>query len=126
MEQKLNDFLTLEPQQALHELRSSLQGLTTREAKQRLKLYGPNKFVTKPVRSHILEAISHSINPLVIILIIAAFISFFTGTSTNALIIFIIISISVVLDFFLDTSLVSSCSKIATTCSNKNQGITKW
>ncbi|HHF7365556.1 TPA: magnesium-translocating P-type ATPase [Legionella bozemanae] len=100
MEQKLNNFLTLEPQQALHELRSSLQGLTTREAKQRLKLYGPNKFVTKPVRSHILEAISHSINPLVIILIIAAFISFFTGTSTNALIIFIIISISVVLDFF--------------------------
>jgi Mg2+-importing ATPase len=89
MEQKLNDFLTLEPQQALHELRSSLQGLTTREAKQRLKLYGPNKFVTNPVRSHILEAISHSINPLVIILIIAAFISFFTGTSTNALIIFI-------------------------------------
>ncbi|WP_026069284.1 cation-transporting P-type ATPase [Legionella tunisiensis] len=89
----------LQPSQALQDLQGSLQGLTSVEAKKRLKKYGANKISTQH-RSHILEALSHSTNPLVIILIIAALISFFTGSPINAVIILIVVSISICLDFF--------------------------
>lgn len=100
MEHNLSDLIKLSPQNALDELQSSMKGLTSEEAAERLKVYGPNQFVVKTIRSHVLEAISHSVNPLVIILLIAASISFFTGAPTNAIIILIIISFSMVLDFF--------------------------
>ncbi|MFW2571965.1 magnesium-translocating P-type ATPase [Legionella sp. 29fVS95] len=99
MEKDLKRILVLQPSQALQDLQSSLQGLTSVEAKKRLKKYGANKIATQH-RSHILEALSHSTNPLVIILIIAALISFFTGSPINAAIILIVVSISIGLDFF--------------------------
>ncbi|WP_347251457.1 magnesium-translocating P-type ATPase [Legionella sp.] len=100
MQKDLGILLTLKPSQALHELESSFQGLTGAEAKKRFDTYGPNKIVSQAYRSPILEALSHSTNPLVIILIIAALISFFTGSSINAAIILIVVSISIALDFF--------------------------
>lgn len=100
MQKDLGILLTLKPSQALHELESSFQGLTGAEAKKRFDTYGPNKIVSQAYRSPILEALSHSTNPLVIILIIAALISFFTGSSINAAIILIVVGISIALDFF--------------------------
>ncbi|STX44027.1 magnesium transporter [Legionella donaldsonii] len=99
MEKDLKKILVLQPSQALQDLQSSLRGLTSVEAKKRVKKYGANKIATQH-RSHILEALSHSTNPLVIILIIAALISFFTGSPINAAIILIVVSISIGLDFF--------------------------
>lgn len=100
MQQNLNVLSALGPSQALQELGSSLQGLPEAEARKRLDIYGSNKIITKSYRSPIFEALSHSTNPLVIILIIAALISFFTGSPINAAIILIVVSISVALDFF--------------------------
>ncbi|KTC99762.1 magnesium-translocating P-type ATPase [Legionella feeleii] len=99
MQKDLKRILVLQPSQALQDLQSSLQGLTSVEAKKRLKKYGANQIATQH-RSHILVALSHSTNPLVIILIIAALISFFTGSPINAAIILIVVSISICLDFF--------------------------
>lgn len=99
MQKDLRALLSLKPSQALQELGSSLEGLTATEASERLKLYGANKIITVPYRSHFWQAISHSTNPLVFILILAALISFFTGSSINAMIILVIVGISIGLDF---------------------------
>lgn len=100
MQKDVKALLTLGSDQALCEMNSSLQGLTLLESKQRVKTYGPNQIIPKQERSLILEAIAHSTNPLIAILIIAAITSAFTGSFLNAAIIITIISLSIFLDYF--------------------------
>ncbi|MCL9685249.1 magnesium-translocating P-type ATPase [Legionella maioricensis] len=92
-------LVTLNNTQVLAKLDSSQQGLSNAAAKERQLLYGKNELAHKPYQAVILEAISHAINPLVIILFIAALISAFTGNMINANIIITIIVFSVGLDY---------------------------
>lgn len=74
-------------------------GLTNAEAHRRLLKYGYNE-VVKPKRfAGVMALVSRFKNPLVIILIIAAFLSGFLGDKTSAVIILSIVLISTVLDF---------------------------
>ena len=100
MQKDIKALLTSNSEQALAEMNSSLQGLTLIEAKQRYKVYGPNQILSKHKRSFILDAITHSTNPLVVILIIAAVISAFTGSLINPAIIITVVSLSIFLDYF--------------------------
>lgn len=100
MDQKLPSFLSLNSQEALVKLQSSEHGLTSKEAKSRLSFYGRNDLVGKRGRPVILEALSHSLNPLVAILLIAALIAAFTGSPLNAGIIISIVLLSIGLDYF--------------------------
>lgn len=100
MADNIQTLATLNPAEILAKLDSSEQGLTVSEAKRRQALYGPNEIVQKPYRSVILEAISHSTNPLVAILLFAALISGFTGNMVSATIIITMIVISIGLDYF--------------------------
>ncbi|CZH38347.1 TPA: magnesium-translocating P-type ATPase [Legionella pneumophila subsp. pneumophila] len=96
----LNDLSTYDQDLLLNELNSSLEGLNNFQAQKRLTQYGTNEILRKPYHLIIIEAISHSINPLVAILFFAALISAFTGNLVNAAIIISIIIISIGLDYF--------------------------
>lgn len=100
MNLQIQALLIQNAKQALETLQSSEKGLTTNEAAIRFVKYGTNDISQKPYRSLILEAISHSTNPLVAILIIAALISAFTGNKVNASIIITMVLVSIILDYF--------------------------
>lgn len=99
MDNNISLLLTLKKEQILEKLNSSEQGLTQNTVKERRDQYGTNELHRKSYHSVILEAISHSTNPLVAILLLAAFISALTGSMVNAGIIITIIIFSVALDY---------------------------
>lgn len=90
-------------QSDLHDLMASLQasekGLTDLEASQRLKRYGLNVFHPQKKYAALLKFFSKFYNPLVIILLVASAISAFTGDEANFIIIFLMVLMSVTLDF---------------------------
>lgn len=96
----LQSLITLDKQAVLSKLNSSLEGLTHLEAQKRQALYGFNEITQSPYRLLIMEAISHSTNPLVAILLIAAVVSAFTGNVVSSIIIIIMVIMSIGLDYF--------------------------
>lgn len=96
----LSTLITLDPEQVLTQMDSSLQGLTSHAVQKKRNLQGLNEFTRQPYRSLIFEAISHSTNPLVAILLIAALVSAFSGNIVSSSIIIIMVIISIGLDYF--------------------------
>ena len=93
-------FHTIPENELFDELDTTSGGLTSQQAKAHRGIYGPNDLSTVRKRPVILQFLDHFRNLLVIILLIAAAISVFVGEFVNATIIFIIVFISVTLDFF--------------------------
>jgi P-type Mg2+ transporter len=81
-------------------LGTSEAGLTRDEAESRLAIYGPNEVALKNKVSIPLRFLSHFKSPLTIILMVAALISGIVGQPENTIIIFFIVVVSVILDFF--------------------------
>jgi P-type Mg2+ transporter len=75
------------------------KGLTSEEAAVRLAQYGPNDPAPPKHRSAILDFLRLFLNPLVLILLIAAISSIFLGEVTDAGIIITIVVLSNILDF---------------------------
>jgi Mg2+-importing ATPase len=96
----IQNLLTLDTPAALAALESSVNGLKQEEVLRKRAQYGANEMMQPNKRSHIVIAISHAMNPLVGILLFAAFISALTGGMSNAAIIMIIVIISIGLDYF--------------------------
>ncbi len=86
--------------EVLRELNSSPNGLTSSEARQRLKLYGLNTLKATTTRNGFILFVSQFKSPITLILIFAATLSLFLGDLTNTLIIFFIIFVSAVLSFW--------------------------
>ncbi|MCS7109634.1 MAG: HAD-IC family P-type ATPase, partial [Candidatus Micrarchaeota archaeon] len=97
---KDEDLLTLPVEELFTLLQTSLNGLSSEEAKRRLEIFGYNELVKKKKRAAVVEFLSHFKSPLVIILLIAGLISGFFGEVVNATIIFVIVIFSIVLDFY--------------------------
>jgi len=74
-------------------------GLSSREAAERLKQFGPNEPALKKRSGPILELLLLFLNPLVIILLIASAASFALGDATDATVILVIISLGVAINF---------------------------
>ncbi|KTD42356.1 magnesium-translocating P-type ATPase [Legionella quateirensis] len=100
MNRDLSTLVTLSSEQVLNQMDSSLNGLTSLEAQKRQTESGLNELVRKSYRSLVFEAISHSTNPLIAILLIAALISAFTGNIVSSTIIVTMVIISIGLDYF--------------------------
>jgi Mg2+-importing ATPase len=81
-------------------LNTSESGLASQEAKNRLEIYGYNEVLKRKKRTAIVEFLSHLRSPLIIILLFAGLISGFLGDPTNATIIFSIVLLSVILDYY--------------------------
>ncbi|MFA6303172.1 MAG: magnesium-translocating P-type ATPase [Legionella sp.] len=95
----MDKLVRLSTSDTLRSLDTSILGLSTSAADIRKKQYGTNEVAQQDERSHILIALSHSTNPLVAILLIAALISALTGGISNAAIIIIIVLMSIILDY---------------------------
>ncbi len=95
----LQDFVTLSEKELLIKFNSSIEGISNTESKRRLKEYGCNEIAKAPKTSIVIESLRHSINPLVGILLIAAFISGLTGNSISATLIALMVIISIIIDY---------------------------
>lgn len=128
MDENIQLLVTLNAEQILANIGSSERGLTTVDVKQRQALYGPNEITKKLYRSLFMEAISHSTNPLIAILLIAATISAFTGNIASSIIIITIVILSISLDYFQSHRSLAAIRRlqeqIATTINTLRDG--KW
>jgi Mg2+-importing ATPase len=122
-----NEVGDLSVEELLARLESSKSGLTSREAENRLKIYGYNELAKRKKRRVIVEFLSRFKSPLVAILLIAGLISGFTGETVNAAIIFSIVLLSVVLDFYQETKAEKASEmlkeKVATTATVLRDGV---
>lgn len=94
------DALILPIDELLTRLSTSQLGLTSKEAEKLLEIYGYNEIAKKKKRIAIIDFLLHLTSPLVIILLLAGAISVFFGEIINATLIFAMVIISVVLDFY--------------------------
>jgi Mg2+-importing ATPase len=94
------ELLSLPVDDVLAQLKTSQSGLSSQEVQSRLATYGPNELSEKQKRTGLVEILYHLRNPLVLILLIAALISGFVGYVTDAVIIFFIVLLSIVLDVY--------------------------
>jgi P-type Mg2+ transporter len=80
-------------------LNTATAGLSSTEAADRLKQFGPNVLRPPRKRALVLQFLAKFKNPLVILLLVASVVSAFTGDVTSFLIISSIVVMSVTLDF---------------------------
>jgi len=96
----VEESLNLPVDVLLSRLGTSISGLSSDEAEKRLEIYGYNELAKRRKRAAIVEFLLHFRSPLVIILLVAGLISGFLGEIANVVIIFSIVFLSVVLDFY--------------------------
>lgn len=84
----------------LLKLGTSTSGLSAKEAENRLKIYGPNEIAERKKGTIIIRFLSHFKSPLVLILLFAGLISGYFGEIINTIIIFSMVFLSVILDFY--------------------------
>ena len=95
----LADAAGLSPDDVLSRLGSGRDGLSSDDAADRLRRFGPNALGTRRVRAT--AVLFRQIrNPILILLLGAALVSGLTGGGTNAVIIAVIVALSVGLGFF--------------------------
>ncbi len=75
-------------------------GLWESEAHKRIVLYGFNSLVDKKHISPVMEFLNNFTNPLVLLLIVIAVISFFMGSTIDAIIVSVMVLLSATLNFF--------------------------
>src|ERR1039458_7061105 len=98
---RFEDFGDRPLQELFQQLQATPAGLTTEEAKRRLRLYGPNSLVRESRFAALFSFFSFFANPLVIILIVASGVSLALGEHVGGLIIIAIVLFSVLLNFLL-------------------------
>lgn len=97
---------------AYDSLRTTANGLSEADANHRLMTHGPNKIAKEKELNIVLEFLSYFKSPLVIILLIASTVSASFGEMRNAIIIWIMILLSVTLDFFEEHSAGNAAKKL--------------
>lgn len=121
------ELLNLPIDELFVRLETSQSGLTSQEAETRLEMYGYNELAKKKKRTAIVGFLSEFRSPLVIILLLAGLISGFFGEIINATIIFSIVFVSVVLDFYQESKAEKAAEmlkeKVTTTATVLRDGV---
>lgn len=112
MKQRIIDFSQKTIEKAYSELRTSRKGLSDTEARLRLEQYGLNVIDEKKKMGIVLEFLSHFKDPLIIILIFAASVSALFGEIKSSVIVFVMLLMSVALDFFEEHSANDAAEKL--------------
>lgn len=127
--QSTDELLDLPIDELLARLSTSLSGLSSEEAGRRLKIYGPNELAKRKKRTAVVHFLSHFLSPLVIILLIAGLIAGFLGEIKSVIIIFSIVLVSVILDFYQESKAEKAAEmlkeKITTTATVLRDGLKK-
>ena len=95
-----NTVSTTTLESLLKTLHSKKTGLTKKEAILRIHQHGKNVITEEKPTNWTVEFFKEFLNPLIIILIFAATLSYFTGSVVNATIVITMILISTILNFF--------------------------
>jgi len=92
---------------------SFMPGLNSKQATELLTTYGSNELIKKKKQPLILKILSYFKNPLIVILLIAAVISYFSDEFKSAFIIFAMVILSVALNFFQEHKSSKAAEKIS-------------
>jgi Mg2+-importing ATPase len=98
----LDRFWDMPQRDLLTLLQATPAGLTSDEAKQRLRLHGPNSLVGESRFAPLLGFLAFFANPLVLILLAASAISIVLGDHVGGTIIIAIVLLSVVVNFYME------------------------
>lgn len=96
----------------LKELVTQESGLDYREAKRRLRKYGPNKAKEEKKKSQLRTLLDILTNPLIALMLFMALLSFLTGEYFTAAIIIAMVFISVVLDYIQEVKADNAAEKL--------------
>lgn len=110
---ELANLKNIKVDKILELLDTSDRGLTQKEAEKRLTVYGPNTLRHKKKLSPIARFLSYFKNPMIIILLVAAFVSEATGATKNSIIILVMVLLSVILNFYQEHKSSQAAEKIA-------------
>ena len=99
----LSKFAEKEPSFALEQLKSAENGLGSEEVKKRLKQYGFNDISEEKKTNHFKKLFIIIKNPLNLLLITLALISLFTGDPKAFGVILLMVTLSIVLNFYQET-----------------------
>ncbi|GCE20550.1 magnesium-translocating P-type ATPase [Dictyobacter kobayashii] len=98
-EQSSDGLLRLSIPQIFVRLETDKDGLSSKEAAERLRLYGPNEPVVAGKNALAIQFLRLFLNPLVLILLCASVISIVLGDRIDAIIIIVIVLLSNILNF---------------------------
>jgi P-type Ca2+ transporter type 2C len=93
------NWYTKDREEVLQELDSSQRGLEEQQVRERFTKFGPNELKERGIRSPLVVLAGQFTEIMVVVLIIAAVISFLTGHPQDAIIILIIVVLNAVLGF---------------------------
>ena len=109
----LGEIARLAPDEALHRLHGTAEGLTPGQVKARLRAVGPNQ-VAQQVRHTIIgELVSRSINPLNLLLLTLAAASYLSGDQRVAIVIAVMVAPEHLAGFHPGTSFEQGCRRAA-------------
>lgn len=115
----LSVYSRLPVEEVLPSMQSGREGLLTGQAQQRLQQLGPNSIEVHKKRNELVELLYHFRSPLMIILLVAATISFSVGETINASIIIVMVLVSVVIDYFQERDARNAAERLKETVKNK-------
>jgi Mg2+-importing ATPase len=123
------DVLNLPVKTLLLKIKTSVSGLKSREAKELVQDYGKNEVAKREKRAAIIEFLLRFKNPMILILLAASIISGILGQWTDTIIIFAMVLMSIILDYFQETKAEKAAEelkeRIATTTSVIRDGVEK-
>ncbi|HVP26132.1 MAG TPA: magnesium-translocating P-type ATPase [Candidatus Bathyarchaeia archaeon] len=123
------EILCMPIEDVLSKLNSSQSGLTSEEARKLLDVYGRNEVARKKRRAGVFGFALRFRNPLVVILLVAGVVSGLFGELTDSIIIFLIVLMSVILDFFQENRAEKAAEelkeRVATTATVLRDGVKK-
>ncbi|MDP3057745.1 MAG: magnesium-translocating P-type ATPase [bacterium] len=99
---QIADYAKYSNEDLLNEFKTSLKGLTDKEAKNRLRIFGLNVPAEKKKISAVVLLFSKVRNPLILILAVIALFSLFFGEIINTIFVSLMILVSVALEFSLE------------------------
>ncbi|MEM3361753.1 MAG: magnesium-translocating P-type ATPase [Candidatus Anstonellaceae archaeon] len=93
-------------------LNTRKEGLSEQEARKRQKIYGLNEIIKEKKKSLIFKYLSYFLNPLIILLVVVAILSYFLDNQTSAIIIFSLVIISVTFTFYQEKNASDAAEKL--------------
>lgn len=109
----LKNISSLDAEKILAVLQTDAEkGLLLTEVDDRLQQFGPNEIAVHKKAAWWKDLLKHFKSPLIILLLVATIISFIAGETVNAIIIFAIITGSVVIDYFQERNAGNAAEKL--------------
>ena len=110
--EKLHKFAKNEPTFALSELNSQAKGLNEQEVKARLKIYGYNDISEEKKTNHFVKLFGIIKSPLNLLLLALAIVSLLVHDIKAASVIALMVSLSIVLNFYQETKAAIAADKL--------------